>query len=184
MAFDLHFSHEYAKLIQSLSIFLANESTSFLGETELTFDKFDIDIKEALQSLASVQDKDAAIKCAFDLKTYIDKRLQGAKSYGAEVFVPLLGDVAGSGEQATHTYYENMATYMCSAIGKGKTVAASLAVKADARQEYGFFGKYSPKFKQKLTLASIPEEDNLSDSGYSSSGYSSDVSSVVSTFDC
>jgi hypothetical protein len=118
MAFDLHFSHDYAKLIQSISLFIeqeaifgcksGNERAPIIAEREQILNKPEIhaDIKEALQNLAEATDKIDAKQCAKILKNCIDKHYDDENLYGAAAVIPLLDQGAGHKIAAQKHWYQ------------------------------------------------------------------------------
>ncbi|MDP3562734.1 MAG: hypothetical protein Q8R83_11200 [Legionellaceae bacterium] len=107
MAFDLHFSHDYAKLIQSLSLFVekqsvfgcksGNERTPIICERAQLLDQKNIPqaVTNAFQVLANATNKQAAKAAADSLKSAMDNLYNDENTYGATSRIPLLDQAAG-----------------------------------------------------------------------------------------
>ncbi|MDF1757775.1 MAG: hypothetical protein P1U74_05715 [Legionellaceae bacterium] len=108
MAFDLHFRHDYAKLVQALSLFIEDESLmgckSGNERTPIIFEREEIlentsgipaELREAFISLSSATNEGEAIKAADNLKACIDKCYDKGNLYGATAVISLVDQGAG-----------------------------------------------------------------------------------------
>jgi len=113
MAFDLHFQHDYAKLIQTLSLFLekqsligcksGNERTPMICLRAQLLDQPCVpeDIKNAFVTLAKATSKTVAKAATAALKNVIDKHYNDENIYGATALISLLDQGAGHKIQAS-----------------------------------------------------------------------------------
>lgn len=105
MAFNLHFGHKYAKLTQSLSLFVekaslvgcksGNERTPIICEREQILLELPDDVKTAIIDLAKATDKKTAKNCADKLKLCIDRHYNEENLYGGPSLIPMIDTAAG-----------------------------------------------------------------------------------------
>lgn len=107
MAYNLHFSHDYAKLIQALSIFLedesilgcksGNERTPIIMEREQLLKQINIpsDLIDAFVKVAHARNKSETIKALNNLKITVNKYYNDENLYGASALIPLVDQGAG-----------------------------------------------------------------------------------------
>ena len=107
MAYDLHFSHDYAKLIQSLSLYVekqavfgcksGNERTPIIAERAglLDIEPLDQRLKDAFKTLAMASTKDRAKLAANSLKKMLNIVYNEQAVYGATTMIPLLDQGGG-----------------------------------------------------------------------------------------
>ncbi|OGV28777.1 MAG: hypothetical protein A3E88_05920 [Legionellales bacterium RIFCSPHIGHO2_12_FULL_35_11] len=100
MAFDLHFSHKYAKLIQALSLFAedeaifgcksANERTVIIANRENMLEhEIPRDLRNKFIALCNASSKKEAKNAAEALKESIDYHYNKENLYGAAALIPL-----------------------------------------------------------------------------------------------
>lgn len=116
MAYDLHFSHDYAKLIQTLSIFIedesilgcksGNERTPIIMEREQLLKQINIpdDLREAFKGVAHAATKERTVKALDNLKLLINKYYNEENLYGASALMPLVDQGAGHKISAKNGY--------------------------------------------------------------------------------
>jgi len=116
MAYDLHFSHEYAKLIQALSIFLedesilgcksGNERTPIIMEREQLLEQVKIpeDLQQAFLYVAHAENKKETQNALKNLKSMVNKHYNEENLYGASALIPLADQGAGHKISAKNGY--------------------------------------------------------------------------------
>ena len=107
MGHDLHYSHDYAKLIQALSLFIeedavfgcksGNERTPIIDERVQIIEQPQLPeyLVHAFVSLSKAQDKQAAQAAARNLKAALDKCYNEENVYGSTAMIPLMDQGAG-----------------------------------------------------------------------------------------
>lgn len=107
MGHDLHYSHDYAKLIQALSLFIeedavfgcksGNERTPIIDERGQIIEQPQLPeyLVDAFVSLSKVLDMQAAQDAARNLKAALDKCYNEENVYGSTAMIPLMDQGAG-----------------------------------------------------------------------------------------
>lgn len=107
MAHDLHYSHDYAKLIQALSLFLeeeavfgcksGNERTPIIDERGQILEQRQLPgyLVKAFVDLSKASNKQAASSQAHALKAAIDRCYNEENVYGSTALIPLIDQGAG-----------------------------------------------------------------------------------------